>query len=257
MASPLPSISRTEASVLIKQVQGTSLFNRQLSSVCQVNGLKSTGVKADLQKRIIDRESTSFPSLLLFILCADGGTQRGGVFVFLPAQPWRLSACASSSLDCAAASPLWPLPLTELLRAYLPILIRASFTAVIQETIAANDVSRFHQIRHSIINAQAQRSSPSKGASSRTNPIQSQPSSLPGSSYLSHSMPSYSHTNGLSRDYHSSPSNGSRIGLSFASSSPTLTFTQSPFYHVEAGLTDVRTCDGEWLKSYFGVVQKT
>ncbi|KAI9147941.1 E3 SUMO-protein ligase pli1 [Paramyrothecium foliicola] len=168
MASPLPSISRAEASILIKQVQGTSLFNRQLSSVCQVNGLKSTGVKADLQRRIID---------------------------------------------------------------------------LIQETIAANDVSRFHQIRHSIINAQAQRSSPSKGASSRTNPIQSQSSSLPGSSYLSHSMPSYNHTNGLSRDYHSSPSNGSRIGMSYASSSPSLTFTQSPFYHVEAGLTDVRTCD--------------
>jgi len=39
--------------MLIRQVQGNNLFNRQLSSVCQVNGLKSTGVKADLQARNI------------------------------------------------------------------------------------------------------------------------------------------------------------------------------------------------------------
>jgi len=47
--------------MLIRQVQGNNLFNRQLSSVCQVNGLKSTGVKADLQARIVDRESRPRP----------------------------------------------------------------------------------------------------------------------------------------------------------------------------------------------------
>lgn len=40
----------------MRQVKSTQLFNRQLSSVCQVNGLKSTGVKADLQTRIANRE---------------------------------------------------------------------------------------------------------------------------------------------------------------------------------------------------------
>ena len=57
MASQMPSISRQEANTLVRQVQSTQLINRQLSSVCQVNGLKSTGVKAELQRRIINRES--------------------------------------------------------------------------------------------------------------------------------------------------------------------------------------------------------
>lgn len=56
MASPMTSISRPEVTALVRQVQGNQLFNRQLSSVCQVNGLKSTGVKAELQRRIVDRE---------------------------------------------------------------------------------------------------------------------------------------------------------------------------------------------------------
>ncbi|KAL7945736.1 PINIT domain-containing protein [Trichoderma barbatum] len=54
MASPhMTSISRHDVNALLRQVQGNSLFNRQLSSVCQVNGLKSTGVKAELQRRIV------------------------------------------------------------------------------------------------------------------------------------------------------------------------------------------------------------
>lgn len=58
MASPnMNSISRHDVNTLLRQVQGNSLFNRQLSSVCQVNGLKSTGVKAELQRRIVHRES--------------------------------------------------------------------------------------------------------------------------------------------------------------------------------------------------------
>lgn len=49
-------IQRNDVSALLRQVQGNSLFNRQLSTVCQVNGLKSTGVKAELQRRIVNRE---------------------------------------------------------------------------------------------------------------------------------------------------------------------------------------------------------
>lgn len=60
MATPPPSsggsgpLTRTEQSALIRSVTGGSLYNRQLSSVCQLNGLKSTGVKAVLQRRITD-----------------------------------------------------------------------------------------------------------------------------------------------------------------------------------------------------------
>lgn len=51
------TISRRDVESLIRQVISPQLYNRQLSSICQVNGLKSTGVKADLQRRITDRES--------------------------------------------------------------------------------------------------------------------------------------------------------------------------------------------------------
>ncbi|KAJ0146778.1 Uncharacterized protein HZ326_10550 [Fusarium oxysporum f. sp. albedinis] len=45
---------RSEASSLARQVN--RLLNRQLSSVCQVNGVKSTGIKAELQRRIHNRK---------------------------------------------------------------------------------------------------------------------------------------------------------------------------------------------------------
>jgi hypothetical protein len=48
---------RQEASALARQVN--RLLNRQLSSVCQVNGVKSTGIKADLQGRIHNRKLRS------------------------------------------------------------------------------------------------------------------------------------------------------------------------------------------------------
>lgn len=54
MAS-VPAISRHDAQSLLRQVN--QLLNRQLSLVCQVNGLKSTGIKAELQKRIANRKS--------------------------------------------------------------------------------------------------------------------------------------------------------------------------------------------------------
>jgi hypothetical protein len=50
----ITSISRTDYTTLIRQVSGATLFNRQLASICQINGLKSTGVKAELQGRIRD-----------------------------------------------------------------------------------------------------------------------------------------------------------------------------------------------------------
>ncbi|KAH7308209.1 transport protein particle component-domain-containing protein [Stachybotrys elegans] len=131
MASPLPTITRQEASALVKQVQSTNLLNRQLSSVCQVNGLKSTGVKADLQRRIID---------------------------------------------------------------------------LIQETIDANDHSRFQQIRHSISHASAQRGSPSKAGTPARN-------SLGTSSQQQSPMTNYLHPNTLS------PYNGQQTSYNAMSTS--------------------------------------
>lgn len=55
MASSQTGVPRHEMLSLVREVQSNQLFNRQLSSICQVNGLKSTGVKADLQRRIITR----------------------------------------------------------------------------------------------------------------------------------------------------------------------------------------------------------
>lgn len=56
MATPTSSITRQELTTLIRQVQGNHMLNRQLSLICQVNGLKSTGVKAELQRRIVECE---------------------------------------------------------------------------------------------------------------------------------------------------------------------------------------------------------
>lgn len=63
MASPMSPLSRHEVSTLVRQVQANQLLNRQLSSICQINGLKSTGVKADLQQRIVDRPPPPLPFL--------------------------------------------------------------------------------------------------------------------------------------------------------------------------------------------------
>ena len=63
----LPAPTRRDVEELVRQIRSPTFYNRQLSSICQVNGLKSTGVKADLQRRITDRESSTilytFPSI--------------------------------------------------------------------------------------------------------------------------------------------------------------------------------------------------
>lgn len=57
---PATSVTVQEMDALVREVRSASLYNRQLSSICQVNGLKSTGVKAELQRRITDRKSPQF-----------------------------------------------------------------------------------------------------------------------------------------------------------------------------------------------------
>jgi hypothetical protein len=69
-SSSAVSVTRQEATGLVRQV--SRLLNRQLSSICQVNGLKSTGIKAELQKRIGQREfrrATDHFALFFFTTC--------------------------------------------------------------------------------------------------------------------------------------------------------------------------------------------
>ena len=53
------AITQQEMVTLVRQVNNSQLYNRQLASICQVNGLKSTGVKAELQGRIVHRTFAS------------------------------------------------------------------------------------------------------------------------------------------------------------------------------------------------------
>ncbi|KAM0579589.1 hypothetical protein ACHAO3_007607 [Verticillium nonalfalfae] len=50
----MPEIPRADVASLVKVVQSTTLLNRQLSTICQLNGLTSSGVKASLQQRIVN-----------------------------------------------------------------------------------------------------------------------------------------------------------------------------------------------------------
>ncbi|KAM0281328.1 hypothetical protein ACHAQH_003596 [Verticillium albo-atrum] len=50
----MPEIPRADVASLVKVVQSTTLLNRQLSAICQLNGLTSSGVKASLQQRIVN-----------------------------------------------------------------------------------------------------------------------------------------------------------------------------------------------------------
>lgn len=50
---------------VIRLVKNNGLINRVLSQICQHENLKASGVKADLQQRIIDRKSTELVPLRL------------------------------------------------------------------------------------------------------------------------------------------------------------------------------------------------
>ncbi|KAF6830503.1 sumo ligase [Colletotrichum plurivorum] len=56
----MTSISRQELQALVKLVQSNQLLNRQLSSICQLNGLTSSGVKASLQSRVVNAINEAF-----------------------------------------------------------------------------------------------------------------------------------------------------------------------------------------------------
>ena len=65
----MASLSAPESDVnaLVQMIRNGNLLNRQLSNICQVNGLKSAGVKLDLQNRIIARKLGYVAPAFLFL----------------------------------------------------------------------------------------------------------------------------------------------------------------------------------------------
>lgn len=111
-------------------------------------------------------------------------------------------------------------------------------------------MSRFHQVRQSIANAFAQRSSPSSksAAAARSNLPTPSPSSL--STQLTSPMPSYNNdTNAYhQRGHHgasSVASTGHTPAPTYAPAAPSLIFKPSPFYRVEAPVSSLRVCEGK------------
>jgi E3 SUMO-protein ligase PIAS1 len=51
----MASIPKSDVNSLVKLVQSNLLLNRQLQTICQINGLRSAGVKAEMQGRIVNR----------------------------------------------------------------------------------------------------------------------------------------------------------------------------------------------------------
>ncbi|KAM3556411.1 hypothetical protein ARSEF4850_005537 [Beauveria asiatica] len=99
MASTI-GVPKHEVLSLIREIQSNQLFNRQLSSICQVNGLKSTGVKADLQRRIITliQESSVDPSRFAQVKqsVSNAYAQRNGTAPVTTAAPLKSRTTAPS-----------------------------------------------------------------------------------------------------------------------------------------------------------------
>ncbi|TLD13620.1 uncharacterized protein PgNI_04571 [Pyricularia grisea] len=56
--------TKSEIQSLVSLIQSNTLLNRQLQSICQINGLKGSGVKADLQRRIVEQLPYNLSALL-------------------------------------------------------------------------------------------------------------------------------------------------------------------------------------------------
>lgn len=114
-------------------------------------------------------------------------------------------------------------------------------STVINETVTNNDVARFHQVRQSITNAFAQRASPSKAATARSNgSVTQQPlpnlSTPSGSPYGTTGYPGQ-------RPYGQASANG--IPAPYGSGTYNFSFKPSPFYSVEGAVSGLRTCEGK------------
>ncbi|EJT81729.1 MIZ zinc finger protein [Gaeumannomyces tritici R3-111a-1] len=58
--------ARADIQALVTLVNSNALLNRQLASICQLNGLRASGVKADLQRRIVSLIQDSATDQLSF-----------------------------------------------------------------------------------------------------------------------------------------------------------------------------------------------
>jgi hypothetical protein len=117
---------------------------------------------------------------------------------------------------------------------------------VIQETVNANDVSRFQQVRQSIANVVFQRSSPSSKNSAQRNAMATA-TSIPTAQFA---PPITAYNHGASpyqqRGSHGTtmPVNGRPLNIPFTPSTTNITFHSSPFYRIEAAVSSLRTCEG-------------
>lgn len=232
-SSPAASVSRHEASQLVRQVN--RLLNRQLSSVCQVNGIKSTGIKAELQNRIATRESSRL-RLRLTNLAPPALSQTASLLphhhltLINLTPPSRLSQYPFSIISIS--------PLHSLLDHTTDPVIRRT---VIEEAVIAQDPLRFQQIRQSVQNAIS--NAPAAGASPARASHSHNHSPAHGHALASPHLPqpisfstNFSRDGSASRPAHRTTMTGSR---------PNVSFKASPFYKIEASVSDVHTCDGK------------
>lgn len=109
---------------------------------------------------------------------------------------------------------------------------------VIQESLNANDLLRFQQIRQSVQNAISNAPSAAQASPARAgyNPSHTLPPphlSQPLGAYRN----GYPHT-GIANGQRQAPPYGATMPLS-------LSFKPSPFYQIESSVGDVRTCEGK------------
>lgn len=186
----MQEIPRADASALVKLINSTTLLNKQLSTICQLNGLTSSGVKAHLQARIVNCQSLSrasppplfrrsFPYLLhppsrvhmplhASRRCLDYLAAQGTVAT----SPPRLALPSASTVTPKQGTTVFLLPPPW---SFKPLINTLSIklynankhrSAVIQETINQQDLDRFRQIESSVRTTRANgnnfRASPAK-----------------------------------------------------------------------------------------------
>ncbi|KAF7544623.1 hypothetical protein G7Z17_g9804 [Cylindrodendrum hubeiense] len=231
-SSPASSVSRQEASQLVRQVN--RLLNRQLSSVCQVNGIKSTGIKAELQNRIANRES-SFAPPPLTNLARPALSQTASLLPHLRlARPYP--SLPSSHLHQYSVALFLDTALHSLMHHTTDPVIRRT---VIEEAVIAQDPLRFQQIRQSvqnaISNAPAAGASPARATHSHNHsPAHGHALASPHLSQPISFSTNFSRDGSASRPAHRTTMTGSR---------PNVNFKPSPFYKIEAPVSDVHSCD--------------
>ena len=205
------TVNRRDIEDLVRRVRSNGLYNRQLSTVCQVNGLKSTGVKADLQRRITDcKFASSSPS---------------------PHPSLAMAPSIHHELRILISRWFRMRPPTADFAAY-------PFFTDILEAFHNQDANRFQQIRQSVDNVMNKRSTPVKQPPGRTQPQPQQQSPF---------MPAFGESSSSNGPFGQGFKGQSRDGGNGSSSmggSPGLTFHTSPFYTIQQQIGKTLSCPG-------------